>query len=459
MDTINNKSNAISSSLAALLASSIVIAFAILSFESELRLAVPLLVGTTAVITITLSFALYCGERGRLAWSPTVILVVALLMRLFFLFAPPQLSDDIYRYLWDGSNTLRGTNPYAAAPSAVKPSPALAHIHSRINHPDYVTIYPPMAQILFGGGTALGGSLIGLKAFLVLIDIGLCALLIVLLKRLEMPVWRSVLYAWNPLPVLEIAGSGHVDGAGLALVMAAFYLLLYEPKTPGATASRRWPFLLSGGLLACAGLVKLIPFVFAPALLLLVPSGKRRYFFIGCVVTTILLGALFLPHLSNINSSLSAYANNWEFAGFAFNTLRTFTGSGAIARLLLSACFFLVLCVTTYRLARKMKLAASLSTKALQSLKACYVIALAFLLSTPTLQPWYALVLTTFLPFCAGPAGLVLCWAVFLTYQVQISYFILGLWIENPLVTAAVFLAPATAYVISRFSNRLAEFG
>ena len=49
-----------------------------------------------------------------------------------------------------------------------------------------------------------------------------------------------------------------------------------------------------------------------------------------------------------------------------------------------------------------------------------------FLLLTPTLQPWYALTLVAFLPFCAGPAGLVLCWVVFLTYQVQIPYFILG---------------------------------
>ena len=457
MDTIHKKTKTISGSLAALLASSIVIAFAIISFESELRLAVPLLVGTTAVITIVLSFALYYGELGRLAWSPTVILVAALLMRLLFLSAPPQLSDDIYRYLWDGSNTLSGTNPYTAAPSTVKPSPVLAHIHSRINHPDYVTIYPPMAQVLFGGGASLGGSITGLKAFLVLIDIGLCALLIVILKKLEMPVWRSVLYAWNPLPVLEIAGSGHVDGAGLALVMAAFYLLLFERKIPDATASRNWPFLLSGALLACAGLVKLIPFVFAPALLLLVPSGKRRYFFVSSIVMAVLLGAPFLPHLANINSSLSAYANNWEFAGFAFNALRTFTGSGAIARLLLSVCFLLVLCVTTYRLARKIKLATTLSSKALQALKACYVVALAFLLLTPTLQPWYALVLVAFLPFCAGPAGLVLCWVVFLTYQVQIPYFMLGQWIENPLVTAAVFLAPVTAYLISRFSNRFAE--
>jgi hypothetical protein len=76
---------------------------------------------------------------------------------------------------------------------------------------------------------------------------------------------------------------------------------------------------------------------------------------------------------------------------------------------------------------------------------------MAFLLLTPTLKPWYALSLAVFLPFCAGPAGLVLCWVVFLTYQVQIPYFILGQWLENPYVTATVFLAPLMAFLMSRY--------
>jgi hypothetical protein len=169
----------------------LVVAAAVLAVKPELRLAVPLLVGVTAAMTLALAWALYQGERARAAWSPKVILAVALLLRLLFLFAPAQLSDDIYRYLWDGNNLLRGTNPYAAAPSAGKTPPELAAIHSRINHPDHVTIYPPTAQLVFAGGAAVGGTITGLKAFLVLIDMLLCALVIVLLKQLEMPVWRA----------------------------------------------------------------------------------------------------------------------------------------------------------------------------------------------------------------------------------------------------------------------------
>ena len=144
------------------------------------------------------------------------------------------------------------------------------------------------------------------------------------------------------------------------------------------------------------------------------------------------------------------YARNWEFAGYAFNTIRAVTGSGTIARMLLAGSFLAAVLFATCRLAIRLKATLSPAARGRQALAACYAIAMALLLLTPTLQPWYALSLAVFLPFCAGPAGLVLCWAVFLTYRVQIPYFILGEWIENPQVTAAVFLAPVTAFLLSR---------
>jgi hypothetical protein len=154
-------------------------------------------------------------------------------------------------------------------------------------------------------------------------------------------------------------------------------------------------------------------------------------------------------------ASLDTYARNWEFAGFAFNTLRSISGSGAIARLLLSGCFLVAVVVIILRLAGDMKNEVSPVNKGRQAVKACYTIAVMLLMLTPTLQPWYALSLAVFLPFYAGPAGLILCWAVFLTYQVQISYFILGTWTENRWVTAAVFLAPLTAYILSNVSSTI----
>ncbi|QEM67638.1 hypothetical protein FO488_05380 [Geobacter sp. FeAm09] len=148
-----------------LLPAAILTAAFLLARQPELRLAVPMLVGATAVMTMALAAALHYRGQGRIAWSPPVILAVALALRLMFLFAPPQLSDDCYRYLWDGSSLLHGINPYAAAPTAVSPPPELAAVHARINHPDYITIYPPWPRSSLPGAPPWGVPLPASRRF------------------------------------------------------------------------------------------------------------------------------------------------------------------------------------------------------------------------------------------------------------------------------------------------------
>src|SRR6266568_2250890 len=83
-----------------------------------------------------------CGPLSP-RWSAGFILAVALLLRLPFLIRPAELSDDIYRYLWDGLQTLSGSNPYAAAPANVHPTHAAAEgVRRLVNHAELVTIYP-----------------------------------------------------------------------------------------------------------------------------------------------------------------------------------------------------------------------------------------------------------------------------------------------------------------------------
>lgn len=436
------------------LPAAIVAAAALLALQAELRLAVPLLLGASAAMTILLACALRAGEQGWLDWSPRLILAVALLLRLFFLFAPPQLSDDLYRYLWDGWQLLHAMSPYAMAPATVTPDPAIADVHRLVNHPRYVTIYPPAAQLIFTVGATLGGTVTGLKALLILIDLGLCAVILRLLQSLRLPLWQSVLYAWNPLAMVEIAGSGHVDGAGMALFLAATLLLIREENSP---LPRRWPCLLAGTLGAAAGLVKLFPFVLAPLLLLLVSPSRRRLFIGGFLAGCAALLLPFMTHLGHLAGTLDTYARNWEFAGFVFSTLRRLTGSGNVPRLILVSAFGATAITIAVRLRQQLAGETAPADRWRAALAACHATAMAMLLLTPTLQPWYALSLAVFLPFAPGPAGLVLCWAVLLTYRVQIPYFIFGQWIESPWVTATVFLAPVTAWTLTRISKRFAR--
>jgi alpha-1,6-mannosyltransferase len=184
------------------------------------------------------------------------VLAVAALLRLAVLLAPPYLSDDINRYLWDGRVEAAGINPYWYVPA----DPHLAALRDQtifpnINRSDYArTIYPPVAEYVFFVGTRLGESLTAMKATMVTIEVLGVLLLLWLLRDLRMPRERILIYVWHPLPLWEFAGSGHVDAAVVTLVALALW------------ARRREAAWLTGSALAAAALVKFFPAVLFPAL-------------------------------------------------------------------------------------------------------------------------------------------------------------------------------------------------
>jgi hypothetical protein len=180
----------------------------------------------------------------------------AALMRLIVLLAPPILSDDVYRYVWDGRVQASGVNPYRYVPA----DPALAAlrddaIYPHINRRDYATtIYPPGAQAIYLVITRLGESVSAMKLAMVGFEIAALALLAAMLGRAGLPRERILLYALHPLPVWEFAGSGHVDAA----MIAAMTLALWLHQRGGRAAT--------GAALAFAAVVKLFPLAIAPAL-------------------------------------------------------------------------------------------------------------------------------------------------------------------------------------------------
>ena len=129
------------------------------------------------------------NRRGLLAWT----LIVAVGLRAIFLFTPPVLSDDIYRYVWDGRVQKEGLNPYAYAPAA----PQLEHlrdaIYESINNKELPTIYPPMMQVVLMASTFLSESVFGLKATFVVIDVALIGILVILLTVANLSPLRSLI--------------------------------------------------------------------------------------------------------------------------------------------------------------------------------------------------------------------------------------------------------------------------
>ena len=201
--------------------------------------------------------AVVLSWRGGLSRRVLIsALAVAALLRLVVLLAPPYLSDDINRYVWDGRVEAAGINPYRYVPA----DPHLAALRDQtifpnINRSDYApTIYPPVAEYLFFVATRIGPSLTAMKATMVTVEILGVLLLLWLLRDLRLPLERILIYVWHPLPLWEFAGSGHVDAAVVTLVALALW------------ARRREAAWLTGGALAAAALVKFFPAVLFPAL-------------------------------------------------------------------------------------------------------------------------------------------------------------------------------------------------
>lgn len=191
--------------------------------------------------------------RGALA----VIVLIAIASRLVYVMQPPSVSDDIFRYVWDGRIQSMGLNPYRYTPA----DPAVAQFRDEIiapliNRQGVPTIYPPVAQFLFAAIYFLHPDSVAWTKFaLIGIDLLTLGTIAALLPRLGLRRERVLLYAWHPLLILELGHSGHIDIAMLAFLALALMARLDR---------RPWRV---GFFLACAALTKFYALLALPALL------------------------------------------------------------------------------------------------------------------------------------------------------------------------------------------------
>ena len=333
-----------------------------------------------------------------------LVLAVGLVPRVLFLPAAPTLSEDLYRYLWDGRVAAHGWNPFASAPS--DPSFASWHdandpLYPRLNHATVPTIYPPAAQGLFALAWRLGGTPLAWKAELLVLEVGLVAALVALLRRRKLPPERLLLYYWNPLVVVECYGSGHVDLAAAAFLALSLSLL-------ERNGLRRQ--IGAGVALAAAALVKLVPLLLIPALV-----RRRAWTVLAVAAGAMALGVVpFLGAGANLTEGLRTYARHWEYNGPLYAAIRPWFRTGDEPRLLLAAALAVALAAIAWR-------SRTLSGAALASWTA-------FLLLSPTVYPWYLVPLVALLPLHPDPGLLLFSGTVALTYLPLPLYRATGVW-------------------------------
>jgi hypothetical protein len=232
-------------------------------------------------------------------------LVLAAVSQLAFLRLPPGPNDDIHRYVWDGRLQRLGFNPYIVIPS----DPAVTSLHTadtrNLNNPDLPSPYPPGAQLFFRGVTAIHESVFALKLAFVICDFGIAIVVLDLLRTSGRGAHLVLVYAWNPLLAIEVAGSGHIDILGALLLMISL-----------AALARRWR-VIAALTLGLAVAVKFLPIV-------LLPLYWKRVRLRDAVLTAgaVLLVCLpFLIHGRIPVGSLGTYVQTFRFNGPVFAAL------------------------------------------------------------------------------------------------------------------------------------------
>ena len=215
----------------------------------------------------------------------TLILAVAVLLRVIASASPQFLSTDINRYVWDGRVEAAGINPYRYVPN----DPALAGLRDTAIWPAINraakahTIYPPVAQMIFLAAQAGGSSRAAMKSVMILLEaVGIFALFKILV-HLGQKRERLIVYLWHPLAIWEIAGSGHIDAALVAFVPLAIWAWL--------SGKQGW----AGTALAAATLVKFFPLILAPGLW--GKSAWQRRDFRLPLVMAVLIVVAYIPYL------------------------------------------------------------------------------------------------------------------------------------------------------------------
>ncbi len=318
-------------------------------------------------------------ERSPRKTDTVFVLGVAALLRAFFLPADPVLSDDLFRYVWDGRVQQMETNPYLYAPGDPNLASLRAEIpetYAGINNKEIPTIYPPLMQVLFYAATAVSSSLLWMKAFFTLFDLALVFALTRLLAALGLPPLRALLYAWSPLSVVESAGSGHNDVAGVFFLVLALWA--FERGRGGVSMS----------LAAASGLAKLGGFA-------VLPFFARKPRAIGAAA--LLCALAVLPYASAgplALRGLREYGRRWRGNDSLFHVLFTLTGSLETAKLVVAAILGALIL--------------ALLLRKTPPLRASFLLLGAILLLAPTVHPWYLLWIAPLLAVFPHPAWLFL---------------------------------------------------
>ena len=257
-------------------------------------------------------------------WNFKFLLFVGILFRLVLLLTEPNLSQDYYRFIWDGELVLNFINPYLQLPNTLIEQQDLVISNAHELHQGmgelsarHFSNYPPLSQFIYAlaamlGGKSILGATIVMRSIIILSDIGIFYFGRKLLKNLNLSPYLIFWYFLNPLIIIELTGNLHFEGVMLCFFIASLYLL----------SIKKW--MLAAVIYALSISVKLVPLIFLPLFLKHLGFRKSVLFYIIIGITSLILLAPFLSNqfINNYTDTINLWFSNFEFNSGMYNAIK-----------------------------------------------------------------------------------------------------------------------------------------
>lgn len=328
---------------------------------------------------------LFIGYIFLIRQQAFYLITAGILFRMIWLFAIPALSDDFYRFVWDGRLLANRYNPFLYIPAEIMQIPEMVvlikanELFQHLNSPNYYSVYPPLNQYFFGVISLISGNNLRLNVILlrVIILLAECGTLW-LLHRINKKQHRKLnisLYALNPLVIIELSGNLHFEAAVIFFLVLTYYLFINKAVL--------WKPALT---LASAVCVKMLPLIFIPLIINKIGWKKGITFSLltgfFCLVFSFPL--ISLQVIENILASVNLYFQSFEFNASVYYLIREigywvygYNIIGFAGRALSIIAFVLILYLSFNNKTIK---------KPLWAAKAVLTI---YLLFATTVHPWY----------------------------------------------------------------------
>lgn len=374
------------------------------------------------LLAFALCFIAYFIFNLKFKESVMFLFFIGLFFRLIFIWGEPKLSDDYYRFIWDGKIMSVGESPYEKLPSAFEPKNGLQqNMHNellfRMNSPSYYSVYPPIQQLFFvptGFTETIPMALLVLRLEIL---IGEILLFIFLIKSVQSQFISiaSVSWIWlNPLWIIEVNGNLHFEGWLITFLAIGIYYLFKQ---------KYW---LATVFMSLSAALKMIPIIVVPAL-------KKWFGFNKAFVISLLAVIGFLVSMSwifisnqqdHFFESIDLYYHKFEFnASFYFLLREIGFYFGDTHPIVYAGYIFMPIFAFIYGLIIFKK---DEKTPIHFFSSAAFILTSYYLVAT-TVHPWYILPILFFSVLANKTYGIVWSGLVFLSYSAyshnQILYY------------------------------------